>query len=501
MILSKKIFNIKPIILTNLVFAFFPVSFIFGNLITNVNFLLFCCLGIFHLRTKILTTKFDFSVKLIFLFFFVVFFSSILSLFKSLYYEEYDYYNLVKLTKSIVFFRFFLVLVIIDLLSKLEILNFKYFFLSAAFVPIIASLDVIYQYIFGFDIIGLKSLGHYNSGFFGDELIAGGFILKFAFFSIIFLSFSFKNNLRFILITLAIIIFGLGILFSGNRMPLFLFFLGSFLFFLVNKKLKKILLSSFLILFVIFGFVSTIDSKIKNRYLSFLQNTNRILVYIFDHDNLSKLERSKKLHINKDKLKSKKDMNLMEANEENLSETDTLDVRKARKGIKQFAKRPLWEKGKLLVDDFEFGWALQNEQHSHSKLFLTALDTWGKNKIFGNGIKSFRKDCVELLLHTRNRLCSNHPHNYYLEILTETGIVGLLVILTIILLFIIFIFKNFKFLRKNNKVNLILLATAINLILEIFPLKSGGSFFSTGNAAYLILVISILLSHKKLSKI
>ena len=59
MILYKKNFNINSVLLTNIVFAFFPISFIFGNLITNINTLLFCCLGILHLRSRILTTKFN----------------------------------------------------------------------------------------------------------------------------------------------------------------------------------------------------------------------------------------------------------------------------------------------------------------------------------------------------------------------------------------------------------------------------------------------------------
>ena len=36
----------------NIVFGFFPISFILGNLIININILLFCCLGIFHLKSK-----------------------------------------------------------------------------------------------------------------------------------------------------------------------------------------------------------------------------------------------------------------------------------------------------------------------------------------------------------------------------------------------------------------------------------------------------------------
>jgi len=101
-IFQEKINN-NPYLFTNLVFSFFPISFILGSLIVNMNLLLFCCLGIFYLKTKILTIKFDFSIKIIFLFFFIIFFSTILSLAKSFYFNDYGSANLFKLVKSALF--------------------------------------------------------------------------------------------------------------------------------------------------------------------------------------------------------------------------------------------------------------------------------------------------------------------------------------------------------------------------------------------------------------
>ncbi len=156
-----------------------------------------------------------------------------------------------------------------------------------------------------------------------------------------------------------------------------------------------------------------------------------------------------------------------------------------------------------------------NDRTPHARLLLTALDTWKQNKIFGNGIKSFRIDCAKLegiisvipsreynlaehfVKSKKNRLCSNHPHNYYFEILTETGIVGLFITLMIASLFVVFILKNFKFFKGDNIENFILLAATISLILEVFPIKSSGSVFTTNDATYIILMGSIILSHKK----
>ena len=71
MLQAKSIFQKEnsnnPYLFVNLVFAFFPFSFIFGTFIVNLNLLLFCCLGIYYLKLKIVTTKFDFPIKIIFL--------------------------------------------------------------------------------------------------------------------------------------------------------------------------------------------------------------------------------------------------------------------------------------------------------------------------------------------------------------------------------------------------------------------------------------------------
>ena len=95
-------------------------------------------------------------------------------------------------------------------------------------------------------------------------------------------------------------------------------------------------------------------------------------------------------------------------------------------------------------------------------------------------------------------MCSNHPHNYYLEVLTDLGIVGVFFAVTIALMFLVFLSKNYKFLSINKMENLFLLAAVISLFLELFPIKSSGSIFTTNNTTYIILLSSIILSRKKI---
>ena len=358
-------------------------------------------------------------------------------------------------------------LIIVYLLTEFGVLNFKYFFISAAFFPILVSIDVIFQYFFSFDLIGLEGfhieavpIGRYNAGFFGDELIAGGYIKNFSFFLILFLAFKFKNKnyTRFIFTLLAICVLGLGILVSGNRMPLLLFLLGLLLVFLFNVNLKKIIPVSIISLFIIFYFIASTDQYRKHQFIDLFGNMKQVVIAL-----------------NKELIHKQKYIIGFETEDEKLK-------------IKG---------NNIIADDFEFFWVSNTGREGYVALYLTAIDLWKENKIFGNGIKSFRKDCIKLHIHKKYRMCSNHPHNYYLEILVESGIVGLLCAGTLALIFLIFIFKNFKFIRGSNIENFILSASIISLIIEVFPFRNTGSIFTTANATYIIIISSIALSYSR----
>ena len=129
------------------------------------------------------------------------------------------------------------------------------------------------------------------------------------------------------------------------------------------------------------------------------------------------------------------------------------------------------------------------------KEFATFYDTWLINKYIGGGVKNFRFYC-----HIRPNkdkkskfICNMHPHNYYLEILTETGIIGFLII-SLIFLQILYLSFYQKYVSKKsfNSSNTIVPFIFL-FVAEIFPLKSTGSFFTTGNTTYLFLILSIIV--------
>tara|TARA_Y100000590_G_C15707973_1_gene1009324 strand:- start:1305 stop:2396 length:1092 start_codon:yes stop_codon:yes gene_type:complete len=362
-------------------------------------------------------------------------------------------------------------------LSKYNILRFEYFFVIATLASILLSLDIIYQHFFGADIIGLKTYEFRSAGFFGDENVAGGYLLRFGFFAIFFTILVFKKKFtKFLFPAIVISILGLALLFSGNRMPLILFFFGLLLIFLLNLKINKILLLGILLMSVLFNFaISSNDSYKKHlagQYSSFIEEFENTFLTPFD-------------------------INLF-----------------GGKGIQT------WRRTKRGVDEEE-SVAKQKTtfykdvkvRSSYMRFALAAYNTWKPSKIFGNGIKSFYTDCHKLAADPevrieedqfpgkKNMLCSNHPHNYYFQILTTTGIIGTLIIISLAGLFMFFIFKNLKIIKKSDTTNIILLSSILSFFLEMFPIRSTGSFYTTNNITYIILIASIILSHKDLSKV
>tara|TARA_X000000950_G_C13869174_1_gene642169 strand:+ start:34 stop:1347 length:1314 start_codon:yes stop_codon:yes gene_type:complete len=127
--------------------------------------------------------------------------------------------------------------------------------------------------------------------------------------------------------------------------------------------------------------------------------------------------------------------------------------------------------------------------------FASFYDTWLINKYIGGGVKNFRFYC-----HTRPNIdknskfiCNMHPHNYYLEILTETGVIGFLII-SLIFLQILYLSFYKKYVSKTSfYANNTVVPFIFLFIAEIFPLKSTGSFFTTGNTTYLFLILAIIV--------
>ena len=131
----------------------------------------------------------------------------------------------------------------------------------------------------------------------------------------------------------------------------------------------------------------------------------------------------------------------------------------------------------------------------HFKEFQSFYGPWSSNKFIGGGIKNFRFYChkEEYKINQSGFVCNMHPHNYYLEILTETGLIGFVIISIFFTLTLYYsLFKKYFTVSRLSANNLITPFIFL-FITEIFPIKSTGSFFTTGNATYLFLILPILI--------
>lgn len=125
--------------------------------------------------------------------------------------------------------------------------------------------------------------------------------------------------------------------------------------------------------------------------------------------------------------------------------------------------------------------------------FSSAYETWKLNKFFGGGLRSFRIICnyTEKQYQIGPHVCNTHPHNYYLEILTDLGLFGFIIILYLYFYIFFFFYKKYK--MSYKKVNYFFLPFACTLIVELFPIRSSGSFFTNSNSTFIFIMISIVV--------
>tara|TARA_Y100000590_G_scaffold175838_1_gene200923 strand:+ start:5568 stop:6995 length:1428 start_codon:yes stop_codon:yes gene_type:complete len=459
--------------ITEFLFYAFPLCFIMGNLAVSLNTLIFIILSLWIIKKQHLPFRFHFNYWILIAFFSYFFLLTAFQFLKpgilnhrigSLSLESNPIF------KSFLLLRFLLLIFVIDTLFYNKILNLNKLFLSTLFCTTFVSFDVILQFITGSDIFGYKSVGAWNSGPFGEEFIAGSYLKNFSFFSFFYLFSNLKEKKynKFLLIFFITLHLS-AIFFSGNRMPLILFIFGYLLIMLLIKNSRFVMSISFIFFLVVF--FATIKNNVyfKNTFSTFLKDISI----------------------------SKKVDGEIEIKNENIEE----QIKKDEK-----------------IDKSNIDKSVSFLRHSgHSRVYRTAIVMWKEKPLTGFGLKSFRIICWEILNKDINEIgerfdaqgrpqklaCANHAHNYYLELLSEAGIIG---IFLIIAFFIVLLKNSFNNIVNIHKIKFdnpaVLLSPVIIMIfLELWPIRSSGSFFTTWNATFFWICIALLIqSNKKISK-
>jgi O-antigen ligase len=324
------------------------------------------------------------------------------------------------------YFRFFILFLICKIYLSEKILDkvLKYF----SFLLIFLSLDIIFQYFVGYNIIGLPIIDSRPSSFFGKELIADSFISKFYLFGFgyVFCKIDKINNFKKYLILFSILfIFFIAITMANGRASSLTFLISFTLLFLFFRSLRLFLFVTSLI-FLLFSFLFLeYQSNVSSRWISAFNDK---------YNNKTFFEINK---ISKSSFKDK------------------------------------------VIDKFYT--VLDNS--GHLPLMTIAFNIWSNNKVIGTGLGSFRHECnlekYKPPLKYKYDSCSTHPHNYYLEILSELGVIGLLffIIFTFKIIFDFFLVYKKMLVRKYFFNHVMIKIFFINFLSFTLVLTSG-SFFN-----------------------
>ena len=125
--------------------------------------------------------------------------------------------------------------------------------------------------------------------------------------------------------------------------------------------------------------------------------------------------------------------------------------------------------------------------------FNSGIQIWKENKIFGKGLKSFPLNCK----YGDNQTCNTHPHNYIIEIMLDTGLLGLIIIYSVFLIGLTN-FLKFYFLKYDERIKLLTLPFFLIIFFEFFPFRSTGSFFTTSVSTIIFLFLAIFMNLKKI---
>ncbi len=171
---------------------------------------------------------------------------------------------------SLFYFRFYFfsiaVFYIIDTNSKI----LKYFLISLLCTFSILIIDSVFQYIFGFNLIGLDRSSDYLSSFFGDKHILGSYISRLSplVFLLFFLEYK-KNNYINYLYLILIPLLLLVVFLSGERAALFNFSLLILLFILFTKNIFRFKIFLLSILSILLVLMFTFMPKKRERMIEY----------------------------------------------------------------------------------------------------------------------------------------------------------------------------------------------------------------------------------------
>lgn len=424
-----------------IIISFIPALLVTGPFLPDLAIVIGIILFLFHINKSknfyLLNNKIFF---LFLLFFFIINLSAFIS----------DNVSISAIT-STAYIRFGLLILIFDYLIK-QNTNFIDTIFNIIFITfVVLFFDSLFQKIFGFNVIGLEAPVGRITSFFGDEIKLGGYVARLTPI-LIGLSYYLKKNY---LVQFSIIFISISItLLAGERTALVMVLL--FVFFLVMiSKLKTNY--KFLIIILPISLISLtfqLSDISKYRYLtSTLNQFNFSKAPPFF--SLKKID--KNFHI------IHKDTTILPRPYEMYYHT----AKKIFNDNKLLGAGP--RTYKILSSDPRY--FVKTNHSGYEKLIKTFPINYKKVVIENQNLKYAFGDYFDEDYEGFTNISgkNSHPHNTYLQLLAETGILGVSFILVIFIFVILRIFLNQQIFIK---------CLYLGIFLNLFPFFFTGNFFN-----------------------
>jgi O-antigen ligase len=345
-------------------------------------------------------------------------------------------FNFDSLKISFFYFRYGVFVTAIVVLLNVNNKFIKYFFYCIFICFIALILDGFYQYFVGKNILGFKSPNPTRvSSFFHDDMILGSYLSR-----------------------LWPIFFGLSIFIFKQKNKLFLLFilifiLSEVLIFLSGDRTAFFFINLSAVFVILFS-----QKLLKLRLFTLLSSILLILIISFINP------------VAKDRIF---EQTLNQMNLDNDKSDKIIDKNKVEKQIYIFSK-------------------------AHNDIYVSAYKMFLDNKILGVGVKNFRNICSDNKYKTKYS-CSTHPHNTYIQILSETGIIGFLFLIFVLFHFCKYVFKHLllKFKGKYyfNDFEICILS---GIAIYLWPFVPTGNVFSNWLNITMFLNLPFLIWSRKL---
>lgn len=116
----------------------------------------------------------------------------------------------------------------------------------------------------------------------------------------------------------------------------------------------------------------------------------------------------------------------------------------------------------------------------HTNHYISAFKMFTDNKVTGIGPRMFRSNCHLEGYKVSFESCTTHPHNNYIQILAESGLLGIIIFIIPLIVLIYYSLKHFifKFIFRKNYFSDFQLALISCFLITLWPLVPTGDFYN-----------------------